>query len=117
MSKIAVRVEDITDKTAVLSKLRHITGLGLGDLNQRLYAPVALVEYELFNNDHEEVAARLDQLMTEIPPTGATLRLYELPPEATFETYDNVATHEITVEILRNILQEAERLDEEDIGL
>lgn len=108
MSKIAIRVEAITNKTKLLSKLRRITGLGLGVIDRRLQSTGALIEYDLFNKDHEEVVERLHQLMTEVPHAGATLRLYELPPEATFETYPDVATHEITLEILRNILHDGE---------
>lgn len=109
MSRIVVRIDGFADKTKVIAQLRRITNLGVGELNRRLTQGEVIVEYCLFNNDHDEVAGRLRRLVGDLPAAGATLRLFELPPDQPFDVDNNVHLHEITAEILRNILEEAER--------
>src|SRR5262245_14292978 len=119
MSKIVVKVENVTRLADVIPSIRKITGLGISDAKQRIESGRHLVEYALFYNDHDEIAGRLRELMTEIPRHGAKLRLFELKEEEEFESMPNASKYEISSEDLENILLMHERglerfMDEDD---
>jgi len=108
MSKIVIKVENVQNKMETVACIRRITGIELREINKRLQLNEPIVEYVLFNNDHEEIEKLLRQLMEDVPSTGASLRFYELSPDETFTTCSNVAELEITTEILCNILHQHE---------
>jgi len=109
MSKIVVKVEDVTRLADVIPAIRKITGLGISDVKQRIESGRPLVEYALFYNDHDEIAERLRELMAELPRHGAKLRLFELEEGEEFESMPNASKYEISPEAMENILLSHER--------
>ena len=104
MSKIVVKVENAPRLADVMPAIRKITGLGISDAKQRIESGRPLVEYVLFNNDHDEIAVRLRELMTEIPRHGAKLRLFELREDDDFESMPNASKYEISFDVMENTL-------------
>jgi len=109
ISKIVVKVENVTRLVDVMPAIRKITGLGISEAKQRIESGQPLVEYALFYNDHDEIADRLRELMTELPRHGAKLRLFELKEEEEFESMPNASKYEISSDNLENILLMHER--------
>jgi hypothetical protein len=109
MSKIVVKVENVTRLGDVMPAIRKITGLGISDAKQRIESGRPLVEYALFYNDHDEIAQRLRELMTELPKAGVKLRLFELDEGEEFESMPNASKYEISSDVLENILLRHER--------
>src|SRR5262245_30372938 len=109
MSKIVVKVEGVTRLGDVMPAIRKITGLGISDVKQRIESGRPLIEYALFYNDHDEIARRLRELMTELPQHGAGLRLLELDEGEEFEALPNASVYEISSDDLENILSLHER--------
>ncbi len=119
MSKIVVKVENVTRLGDVMPAIRKITGLGISDAKQRIESGRPLVEYLLFYNDHDEIAQRLRELMTVLPRSGVRLRLFELDEGEEFESMPNASKYEISSDTLENILLTHERgierfMDEDD---
>jgi hypothetical protein len=104
MSKIVVKVENVPRLADIMPAIRKITGLGISDAKRRIESGRPLIEYALFYNDHDEIAGRLRQLMTELPRHGAKLRLFELKEEEEFESLPNASKYEISSDGLENIL-------------
>jgi len=109
MSKIVVKVENVARLGDVMPAIRKITGLGISDAKQRIESGRPLVEYALFYNDHDEIARRLRELMTELPQVGAKLRLYEIDEGEEFESMPNPSAYEISSDVMENILLLHER--------
>jgi hypothetical protein len=111
MSKIVVVVTNVArdQRTAILTRLRAITGQGLGKINRCLTSGEPILQVALFRNDHEEVAARLREMLSAIPTVGARLRLFEIAPYE--EPGPQMFQHEISREILKNILDGWEKYD------
>jgi hypothetical protein len=104
-----VKVEDVTRLVDVMRAIRKITGLGISEAKRRIESGRPLVEYALFYNDHDEIAGRLRELMTELPRNGAMLRLFELKEEEEFESMPNASKYEISSDDLENVLLMHER--------
>lgn len=90
----------------MLARLRAITGESVGRINQCLTAYEPVMEAVLFLNDHEEVAGRLRQMLSEIPALGASLKLFELADDQQVDSRSE--QEEITSEMLSNILDASE---------
>jgi hypothetical protein len=118
MSKIVVKVENVTRLVDVMPAIRKITGLGISEAKQRIESGRPLVEYALFYNDHDEIAGRLRELMSELPRHGAKLRLFDLKEDEEFESTPNASKYEISSDTLENILlrheEGLERFTDED---
>lgn len=108
MSQIVIAVKDVPAerRREALTRLRAITGKSLGEISRCLTSGEPIMEVMLFQNDHEEVAGRLHQLLSEIPALGASLQLFELAAEQEFML--PMDQNEISVEILQNILKSSE---------
>lgn len=108
MSKIAITVDRPADVAKLVPALRRVTGMGVGEIKARIDEGRPVAEYVLFGNDHDEVARKLRDLSADLPALGARARVYELGEDDAFEEAD-LATNEIDLEILRNILQSHDR--------
>jgi hypothetical protein len=108
MSKIVVVVNGVPGerRTEVLARLRAITGSSLGELRRCLDFGDPVMEVLLFRNDHETIARRLRQLISDMPILGTSLHLFELAPDQRF--VPQTGGCEITPEILTNILDASE---------
>jgi hypothetical protein len=104
-----VKVENVKRLVDVMRAIRKITALGISEAKQRIESGQPLVEYALFYNDHDEIAGRLRELMTELPRHGVKLRLFELKEEEEFESMPNASKYEISSDDLENILLTHER--------
>jgi hypothetical protein len=83
--------------------MRKITGKSLEEIARGLNSGTPVAEYALFNNDHEDVSARLRSFLAELPSIGTTLKFFESVAGQNTEDRPTKAT-EITPEILSNIL-------------
>ncbi|MCI0700981.1 MAG: hypothetical protein L0241_07855 [Planctomycetia bacterium] len=104
MERIAVVLSGVPAERGVevIAILGDVTGLNLGHIARCLELGEPLAEYRLFGNDHEEVAEELRQLLSVELPTGATLRLLELPDDPTAPIPTECP--EIEQEVLLNML-------------
>src|SRR5262245_25041391 len=109
MSKIVVKVENVTRLVDVMPAIRKITGLGISEAKQRIESGRPLVEYALFYNDHVGIVGRLRELMSELPRHGAKLRLFDLKEDEVFESMPNASKYEISSDVLENALLTHER--------
>jgi len=109
MSKIVVKVENVTRLRDLMPAIRKITGLGISEAKQRIESGQPLVEFLLYYNDHDEIALRLRGLMTALPQHGARLRFFELDEGEEFEALPKASTYEISADDLKNILLRHER--------
>jgi hypothetical protein len=109
MSKIVVKVENVTRLGDLMPTIRNITGLGISEAKQGIESGQPLVEFLLYYNDHDEIARRLRGLMNALPQLGARLRLFELDEGEEFEAPPNASAYEISSDVLKNILLLYER--------
>jgi hypothetical protein len=109
MSKIVVKVENVTRLVDIMPAIRKITGLGISEVRQCIESGQPLVEFLLYYNDHDEIARRLRGLMTALPQLGARLRLFEIDEGEEFGALPNASAYEISSDVLKNILLLHER--------
>ncbi|MBA3465167.1 MAG: hypothetical protein H0T46_34875 [Deltaproteobacteria bacterium] len=108
MCKIDIVIANVSHLSKTVAVLRRAEpDIGVAELIRRINADVPVVEYTLFGNNHPAVAAKLRTLLTEIPKSGATLRILQINQD---EQFDRVAhaIDEIPASTLTNILDEAE---------
>ncbi|BDG05971.1 hypothetical protein [Anaeromyxobacter oryzae] len=116
MSKIVVLIAS-TDLHAI-RVLRDATGAAWGDITARVKSKRPAAEFTLFLNDHEEVAARLLELISQLSACGIAAQFFELSPEETFETATDIEACSMTADVVENALrlheEGLERLKRED---
>jgi hypothetical protein len=103
MSKIAITAKGVTDRPRFISRVRSATEMSLEDIVSRLEKQEPLVEYILFNNDHDEIARRLRALLAVEDQGEGELRIFELMPDEQFSEAPLDQT-EISASTLKNIL-------------
>jgi hypothetical protein len=103
MSTIIVVADSVKDRFKFLTHVRRLTGLAFSDLNARINANHPIAEFRLFFNDHEEIAARIRDLITIQSNDEGTLKIYELMDDEDFRACPR-GECEISTEILENIL-------------
>jgi len=103
MSKIAVLISEPANTTELIARLRKITQAGYSEIAQRLKQERPVGEWVLFENDHDDVAALLRQLLRLHAERAAKLRFFELRDDETFDL-NKSQRFEISAETLSNIL-------------
>lgn len=109
MSKIVVKVDNITNRNDVISCIRRITGLGMSDIQRKIQSGETIGEYVLFYNDHDEVASTLRALISEVKKTGSTVSLYEISENEDFAALPDIADYEVSEEVVNNIIDQYEQ--------
>lgn len=109
MSKIAVVVEKPQVTAPIVALIRPITGRSAAEIDRDLRAGRPVCEYVLFLNDHDEVAATLLRLTGELSSAGAAVRVFELDDAESLADLGGSTTAEISLEILRSILDTHDR--------
>ncbi len=104
MSKIAVVVDDPAPAAGTVGLVRAVTGQGVAEIGRRMRSGQPVAEYTLFENDHDDVAARLRRLSAEIAAAGLAMRIYELDDSESLEGLDDPTVAEISVQSLNDIL-------------
>lgn len=84
MSKIVIRVKQTGDKRALLARIRQIVEMPLSEIVARVSVGRPLVEFRLFENDHEQVANWLKQFLSLETEAKGSIRFYELQPDEEF---------------------------------
>src|SRR4051812_34110618 len=108
MSKIAVIMKETANESALASRIKRITALGLSTIIARLRGGGPIGEWVLFQNDHEDVANLLRE-MIEIQFRGEGLiRFFELEVDEPFKL-DTAERFEISADTLKNILDAHDR--------
>jgi len=103
MSKIIVVPKDVTNRSEFISRVRSVTKQGMAEILKCIDDKSPLVEWELFLNNHDDVAMNLKALLAIADDGVGELLLYELMPDEAFADCP-VDQCEITAEILRGIL-------------
>ena len=75
---------------------------------RRISSGTPVIESILFTNDYPEVAARLRELIEQLPATGAEVRWFELDADEHFAPDGDLTKWEISPETLLDILASAE---------
>jgi hypothetical protein len=109
MPKVAIKIEDASRLPEIISVVRRATEMSVSDIRDRILGGRAVLEYLLFYNDHDEKARRLRSLVSQLPPLGARLRIYELEENQSLPDSPDDSAYEITPETLLNILGEHDR--------
>jgi hypothetical protein len=102
---IVMIVDDGGKSNEAIRLLKKTTDLGIGEIVTRLKERRPILEYPLFFNDHEEVAERLRDLVSNLPRLGVSFRLFELHEDVAFA---------LSPEGLRNILEMHEEIARQD---
>jgi hypothetical protein len=77
MSKIVVTI-DSTVSNSVLMDLKRVTDLSLTEIRQSVGSGQPLVNFLLFNNDHDEISQKLRGLISVLSSNSVESSLFEL---------------------------------------
>jgi hypothetical protein len=105
MSKIVVLVQDVpaaVRKDAVAS-IRKLTRRSISEIAQSIRSGEPITIERLFENNHNEAAARLRELISALAALAITPKVFELAPDQDFGTGELSET-EISTSTLLNIL-------------
>lgn len=78
MSKIVLTMNSERPSASLISRLRQLTGLGISEIKTRIGQGLPLVEYTLFENNHDEIASRLRAMAGLASETDGQIRVFEL---------------------------------------
>ena len=108
MSKIDIVLSDVPDTVRAVEVLRAIAPeTSIAEYRKRITSGSPVIERILFENDHDDVAAQLRALLSELPKTGARIRVFELRVHEKFKPDANLSAWEISPSTLLNILATA----------
>jgi len=106
---IAIFIDKVDAIPAVqLMDLHKVLKCSLGELRQLLASGEPIVAREIFDNDFDQHAALIRNVLLVIEDGNLEHRIYELPEGRGIKTCDASPQCLIGVEVLRNILNEAD---------
>jgi hypothetical protein len=109
MSNIIIFIEDRTVSPHALMQLHRATGRSLSEIKNLIALGKPLFESEIFNTDYEQHALSIRAVLDCLIDMYLSFRIYEIPEGETMESYSFVDQCRISVEVLRNILNEADQ--------
>jgi hypothetical protein len=77
MSKIIVTIDSAISNN-VLMDLKRVTDLSLAEIRQSIGSGRPLINFFLFNNDHDEIAQKLRSLISVLSSNSIESSLFEL---------------------------------------
>ena len=112
MSKIVIVVDLTAAPANALVALQRATGRGLGELRTAIGRGDPIFERQIFDGDYEEHAS----VVRSLEDAAIPIRIYELPEGETMESCSFVDNSQISVEVLNNILDQADAELDRQLG-
>lgn len=118
MSVIALKISAFPTLTRSAFTLHTVTGMAVGVLKNRIEQGLFAVTYELFGNDHDEVADELRDIIRRQSELGE-LHFFELPSLSLEPSDPALGMHEIDAGAVLSILEMWDQMGErmEDDGV
>jgi hypothetical protein len=115
MSKIVVVIDPAGRAAEVVAALRRLSGESVAVLKERLDMGRPVGEFILFRNDHDDVVRDIRGLRASITSPDIKVRFFELPEDQPFTSAQEEGPHEISFEVLANILEAHDREVERNV--
>ncbi len=116
MSKIVIFVDGTAAPANALMALQRATGRGLGELRTAIGRGDPIFEREIFDGDYEEHASVVRAVVRSLEDAAIPSRIYELPEGETMESCSFVDNCQISIEVLNNILDQADAELDRQLG-
>ncbi len=107
MSRIIIMSTDSSPPGAEeIGTLREAAPMDITEARRSLAGETPLIDVVVFENDHEELAARIRGVCRSLEASGRRYRIYEMAPEESWCSIDASLrqTLEVTPAVLENIL-------------
>ena len=108
MSNIVIFIDDKNANASALMQLKNATGRSLSEIRSAVENETPVVEREIFDEAYDEHAAMLRRVIESIETLELSHRIYEIPEGETMDSCDVVDNCAITIEVLNNILNNAD---------
>lgn len=108
MSNIVVVLKESVVEISVLKELHKILGGSLTEIRTAISKGLPIVEMEIFDNQYEEKASLLRNLISLIRSSRFGVEVYELPEGNSFETSGLLNESLINEDILEQILDSSD---------
>ena len=108
MSHVVLYLNETANRPDVIHCLRRATHHSLGDVRQLLTNSQPIVEVDLFDGNYDAHAQTLRAVLGCIDEFSLWNKIYELPEGSSMSTCTFVDKCEISPNVLRNILDEAD---------
>lgn len=104
MARIVFFLDESANRPEALMRLQKATGCSLSEIRGAIREDNALLDVELFDSQYDDHASLLRSVMACVDDFSLNYRIYELPEGES--TVDD--RHQIRIDVLRNILNEAD---------
>jgi hypothetical protein len=109
MTKIVVLLSKSFDN-CLLTDIRRITNLSLGDIKQRVASGHPLFEYKMYNNDYENTFQTLRSLIETLSRHSINSRFFQISDEdANILEMNNKDLYEVSPDTVTNLMNSYER--------
>jgi len=108
MSTIAICIDESAVPPTTIIKLQRLTGHSLNDIRDRIRQRRPIFEREIFDAQYVEHASKIRAIVDCLDGASIPNRIYELPEGETMETHPHVSQCQIAIEVLKNILDQAD---------
>ena len=103
MPRLLIQVGLVSDAAAALSSFRRLTGMPILELTRALSDGTLELEFRTDQNDHDEVAAKIRDVLATLASLQITPTIFEL-----YDDDENLRPHSrrslITADIVENLL-------------
>ena len=108
MSNIVIFVGDKVADASVLVKIQRVTGRGLSDIRNAIQHGTPIFEREIFDANYEEHASTIRAVIGCLEDASVPSRIYEIPEGETMKSCSFADKCQISAEVLRSILDQAD---------
>jgi len=108
MSNIVIFIDDKSANASALMHLKNTTRRSLSEIRSAIENETPIIEREIFDESYDEHAAMLRRVIESIETHKLAHRIYEIPEGETLDSCDFVDNCAITIEVLNNILNNAD---------
>lgn len=108
MSNVVIYVDDTGVLPTGLIELQKATGRSLSDIRSSLTSGNPIFEHELFDSRYDDHAALIRNVLYVIETNNMKHRIYELPEGETMDSCAFVDRCLVSIEVMRNILNQAD---------
>ena len=116
MSTIVIFVADPAMSATAIMRLQRITGRGIAEIRNAITQGEPIFEREIFDSDYEEHAAMIRGIVRHLQEASLPSKIYEIPEGETMESCSFVDECQISIEVLNNILDQADAELDRQLG-
>ncbi len=116
MSKIVIVVSGSAAPAHTMMALHRATGRGLSELRTTIGQGDPVFEQTILDGDYEEHATVIRAVVQSLLDASIPFQIYELPEGETMESCSFVDNCQISIEVLNNILDQADAELDRQLG-